>query len=130
MPGPVVRIIIGCGMPVIAVLLSGCTDLPTFIPKNQTIQSIRVSGCSAVGVTESCPMTARAWDAEGNEIQNPPLVWRSSRPGIASVTGAGSNATITGIVAGRTVISASDGAQRTSDSIAVTVAALKTPSEE
>lgn len=130
MPGPVVRIIIGCGMPVIAVLLSGCTDLPTFIPQNQTIQSIRVSGCSAVAVQSTCPMTARAWDADGNEIQNPPLVWRSSRPGIASVTGAGSNATVTGIVAGRTVISASDGAQRTSDSISVTVAALKTPGEE
>lgn len=125
MPGPLGRAILGCWIPVVAVLLAGCTDLPTFVPRDRTIASIRVSGCAAVAVHSTCGMTARAWDVEGNEIQNPPLVWRSSRPGVASVTGSGSNATITGIVSGRTVISASDAAQRTSDSIAVTVAPLK-----
>lgn len=126
MPGPIVRAIMRGVTPALAALLVGCGELPDHIPPPvRTIVTIRVTGCAAVAITESCDMTAQAWDGEGNVIQNPPLVWSSSEPGIASVTGSGSSATVTGLRAGRTVISAGTGDQRTSDSVSLSVAPRK-----
>ncbi len=126
MPGPVVRTIMWGVTPALAVLLVGCGELPDHSPPPvRGIATIRVSGCAAVAITETCTVTGQAWDAEGNVIQDPPLVWRSSQPGIASVTGFGASATVTGLRAGRSVITASDGAQRTSDSVSLTVAPRK-----
>ncbi|MBW3660623.1 MAG: hypothetical protein KY397_03205 [Gemmatimonadetes bacterium] len=107
-----------------ATLLPACTDLPTFNAPDRSIATIRMSGCSGVAVQSSCPMSAQAWDAEGNPIPNPPIVWISSKPHVASVTGAGSEATLTGVTAGRTEIKASDAARRVSDSMTVRVAPL------
>lgn len=124
----VVRSIVSAAL-VGAAALPACTDLPTFEPQDRSIATVRISGCSAVAVQSTCTMSGQAWDSEGNVIADPPLVWRSDKPGIASVSGVGSMATVSGIVSGRATISAGDVAGRATDSISILVAPLKHPSE-
>ncbi|MDX1661453.1 MAG: hypothetical protein R3326_06660 [Gemmatimonadota bacterium] len=118
-------LLVGC-----VALLPGCDETSSFTPPNTAIATIEVTGCGAVAATASCPITARAWNSDGEEIENPSIVWSSSRPHIATVVStAPGEARINGITAGTTEIKASDATRRVSASITVRVAALRHPPE-
>lgn len=75
-------------------LLQSCDDPPTF-ERPPTVASITVSGCSVIALDlESCTMTAEAIDTEGNVMEDPPLIWRSSSQVIIGLSGFGGEATV------------------------------------
>lgn len=91
-------------MPLTSVTLA-CDDSSPVGPSNELISVILGPKCSVVVVGGvSCTATARAFSADG-ELSSPALFWHSSDPGIFSVTGSGTEATVTGRIPGSATLS-------------------------
>lgn len=91
--------------------LPSCGDPPTFA-QPAPVASITVSGCSVLGLDDSCEMTAEAIDTEGNVMEDPPLLWRSSSRVILQVDGFGTDATATAVSIGVAEVLVSDATGR------------------
>ncbi len=90
---------------------------------------------AAVAVDSTITLTATLTDAAGNPLTNRPLTWHSSNAGAATVSGGGETATVTGVAAAATVITATspDGPAGTanvnvSDPLVFVVVTLSPPS--
>lgn len=102
-------------------LLFGCGDLPEAPTNDQRIAVIQITGCGAVAEGESCPITARAWNADGEEITNPGFIWSSTSPSVARVEGTVGDFELVGVRAGQATIRASDATRTVVDEHAVRV---------
>jgi hypothetical protein len=91
-------------MPLTSMTLA-CEDSSPIGPSNELISVILGPKCSVVVVGGvSCTATARAFGPNG-ELSSPALFWRSSDPGIFSVTGSGTEATVTARAPGSATLS-------------------------
>lgn len=106
-----------------AVFLFACGDLPDAPRNDQQIAAIRITGCGAVAEGDSCPISAQAWNADGEEITNPGFIWSSSNPSVARVEGTNGNFELVGMRAGQATIRASDATRRVTDEHGVRVSA-------
>ena len=89
---------------------SGCGhDVSSPPPAPATIALSAASTTPFVSAGETRSVTAIARDANGSVIRLPSVVWRTSTPAVATVTGSGDGATITAVDDGTAVISAASG---------------------
>jgi len=68
---------------------------------------IGIAGPTSVGIGRTIMLVATVRDGNGEPVPTPPITWTSGSPGIATVTGAGATANVTGHQAGGTWITAS-----------------------
>lgn len=102
-------------------LLFACADLPDAPVNDQRIAVIQIVGCGAVVEGTSCPISARAWNADGEEIANPGFIWSSTSPSVARVEGTPGDFELVGIRVGQATIRASDATRTVVDEHAVRV---------
>lgn len=91
--------------------LPSCGDPPTFA-QPAPVASITVSGCNLIFVDDTCQFTAEAIDTEGNVMEDPPLLWRSSSRLVVRVDGFGTQAEATAVAPGSAQILVSDATGR------------------
>jgi hypothetical protein len=102
---------------------AGRTDAPPVGASPSTsrlapLQAVQVTGPNSLTVGESATLDADAIDGAGHSVPGRQIIWRSSAPDVATVTGAG---LVVARQPGRTLISAS--VEQVSGSMAITVQA-------
>lgn len=94
-----------------AVLLAACGGYdasgPSSYPGRVVLSLPTTAPMASAGETRA--VTAEVTGADGVIVQAPALIWSSSAPNVATVTGSGAGATITAIDDGVATISATDG---------------------
>lgn len=88
----------------------GCGEFPDFIPPVTEIQTLRISGsfCRIIVAGESCRVSVRATDRNGNPVSDPRLLWSSSNRVVVSVNGDSRGALLRARTRGRATIRARD----------------------
>jgi hypothetical protein len=86
---------------------------------------VHISGPTSVGVGGTITLRAAVGDGNGDPVPNPSVTWTSSDPTIASVTGLGDTASVTGREQGQTTIAATSGGVR--DSLTIEVVGSPAP---
>jgi len=81
-------------------------------------------GTLSVEAGSSASLAATARDAAGNTLSDRPVVWSSSAPTVATISGTGASVTVTGVAAGSATISAVVGGVTGTLAVTVTATAL------
>lgn len=122
MPSRTVR----TGLTVVALAALAACDLNTFTPAlTRPVGSIKIVGQGACAVQSECEFRVDAWDVDGNPTTATSVTWTSSNVFVATVSGHGSMATVTGRQGGTTTIKAVENTSRSTDQVTITVAPLK-----
>lgn len=115
--GLVAALVLGCG--------GGGNGSMGPPPATATSVTVSLSGSTTFAAGEARQATAAAKAADGSVIANPAVTWSSSSASVASVSGTGTRATITGESDGTAAITATVGTVR--GMVNVTVQTTATP---
>lgn len=102
----------------ISVSAGGTTQHDLTLAK-RNLEYVYIDGLFVLDSGQSTTLTARVGDSSGVQRSNPQVSWTSSNPGVATVTGSGITALLTGVGPGFSQISATSGNQSASVTVFV-----------